>query len=119
MVRFIALLIASLVVAITALADEGHHHDELSGQQLGTVHFPVSCAPGVQKTFERGVALLHSFAFDTAEATFRQVAEEDPHCAMAYWGIAKTFDRNISEEWNDSIRSTPMITKQQHFMHLH
>ncbi len=47
---------------------------------------PTSCNPKVQKNFERGVALLHSFAFETAEATFRQVAQDDPHCAMAHWG---------------------------------
>jgi hypothetical protein len=37
--------------------------------------------------------LLHSFAFETAQDAFRQVADEDPRCAMAHWGIAKTFDR--------------------------
>ena len=93
MVRWVASLLAFVAVALSALADEGHHHDQLSEQQLGTVHFPTSCAPTVQKTFERGVALLHSFAFETAEATFRQVAQDDPHCAMAHWGIAKTFSR--------------------------
>jgi len=80
-------------LAVFSLADEGDHYDQLNGQDLGTVHFPTSCAPTVQKNFERGVALLHSFAFETAEATFRQVAQDDPHCAMAHWGIAKTFSR--------------------------
>ena len=80
-------------LAAASLADEDHHHDQLNEQQLGTVRFPTSCAATVQKTFERGVALLHSFAFETAEATFRQVAQDDPHCAMAHWGIAKTFSR--------------------------
>jgi hypothetical protein len=84
---------ACLLLVISAFADQGHHHDELTDQQLGTVHFPTSCAPGVQKNFERGVALLHSFAFETAEATFRQVADDDPQCAMAHWGIAHTFER--------------------------
>jgi tetratricopeptide (TPR) repeat protein len=94
MIRFIGLMIAVFVLIMpTVLADEGHHHDEVIQQQLGTVHFPTSCAPGVQKTFDRGVALLHSFAFDTAEATFRQVLKSDPHCAMAHWGIAKSMWR--------------------------
>ena len=93
MVRGIAFLLALVVMGLPALADEGHHHDELSDQQLGTVHFPISCAPGVQKTFESGIALLHSFAFETAEARFRQAAQDDPQCAMAHWGIAKTFSR--------------------------
>ncbi len=70
-----------------------HQHAELTEAQIGTVHFPTSCDSSVQKNLERGVALLHSFAFDTAEATFRQVAQDDPHCAMAHWGIAATFNR--------------------------
>ena len=93
MIRCVAFLLALVAMALPGLGDEGHHHDELSNQQLGTVHFPISCAPEVQGTFERGVALLHSFAFETAEARFRQVAQDDPHCAMAHWGIARTFSR--------------------------
>src|SRR6266513_2113787 len=93
MVRSIAFLLTFVALAFPALADEGHHHDDLSEQQFGSVHFPTSCNPKVQKNFERGVALLHSFAFETAEATFRQVAQDDPHCAMAHWGVAKTFSR--------------------------
>src|SRR5579864_2554715 len=81
------------LLVVSAVADQGHQHDELTKLQLGAVHFPTSCAPGVQPNFERGVALLHSFAFETAEATFRQVAADDPQCAMAHWGIAKTFSR--------------------------
>src|SRR6059058_4154667 len=89
-------LVFALLFAHVPLASSSAQHQhaaELSEQQVGTVHFPISCDPGVQKTFERGVALLHSFAFETAEATFRQVAEQDPHCAMAHWGIAATFRR--------------------------
>ncbi len=29
----------------------------------GKVEFPISCAPGVQSEFSRGVALLHSFFY--------------------------------------------------------
>src|SRR2546421_13095010 len=88
MVRSIAFLLTFVALAFPALADDGRHHDELSEQQLGTVHFPISCAPSVQKSFERGVALLHSFAFETAEHIFRQIGQDDPRCAMAHWGIA-------------------------------
>jgi len=83
-------LFTALIIVLPCLADEGHHQHELTAEQLGTVHFPTSCSPGVQKDFERGIALLHSFAFDTAEQTFRQVLAKDPSCAMAHWGIAKS-----------------------------
>lgn len=69
-----------------AAADEGHHHEELTQEQLGTVHFPVSCAPEVQKSFEKGVALLHSFWYEEAEKAFHEIEKQDPKCAMAYWG---------------------------------
>ena len=42
-------------------ADEGHHHEELTETQLGTVHFPVSCAAGgaeAVRARRRAVALL-------------------------------------------------------------
>jgi hypothetical protein len=46
--------------------------------------------PAVQQQFDRGVALLHSFAYTAAENVFQGVAEQDPRCAMAHWGIAMT-----------------------------
>jgi hypothetical protein len=88
--KILAFAIALLVgCACPMLADdEGRHHEDLTEQQLGTVHFPVSCAVAVQKPFERGVALLHSFWYEEAEKDFTQIAKDDPKCAMAQWGIA-------------------------------
>ena len=63
-------------------------HDHPPPLKLGHVSFPVSCAPQVQAGFNRGVALLHSFTYAAAADTFRQVAADDPGCAMAHWGIA-------------------------------
>ena len=65
-------------------ADDQHH----GTHELGRVHFPVSCSASGQNTFDRGVALLHSFWYDQAETTFSQIARTEPGCAMAYWGIA-------------------------------
>src|ERR1700690_687247 len=83
-------LAAVCVVAacsVSAVADDEHHHDMMESQ-LGTVHFPVSCTPEAQKTFEKGVALLHSFWYEEAEKTFLDVEKQDPKCAMAHWGAA-------------------------------
>src|SRR5436189_2425435 len=57
----------------------------------GTVDFPVSCVPSVRAEFIRGVALLHSFFYEEARRIFTEVAEKDPTCAMAQWGIAMTW----------------------------
>ena len=67
-----------MLFAFGALADEGHHHEDMTPDQLGTVHFPVSCAASVQKPFERGVALLHSFWYEEAEKEFQEIAKDDP-----------------------------------------
>ena len=59
-----------------------------AGQKLGTVAFANSCAPEAQESFERGVALLHSFSFAAGEKAFREALDRDPACAIATWGIA-------------------------------
>jgi hypothetical protein len=57
----------------------------------GTVDFKVSGAPEMRSEFIRGVALLHSFFYEEARRIFTSVAEQDPNCAMAQWGIAMTW----------------------------
>ena len=97
MKTFAGILLTLLFCATPSFADEGQHHEELTQEQLGTVHFPVSCSPSVQKPFERGVALLHSFWYEQAEATFEQIAKDDSRCAMAHWGIAMSLWHQL---WN-------------------
>jgi tetratricopeptide (TPR) repeat protein len=58
---------------------------------VGKVTFPITCSPEVQSDFARGVALLHSFFYEEARRVFTSVAERDPKCAMAQWGIAMTW----------------------------
>ena len=72
----------------SALAHDMHDHAAITGEELGKVHFPVSCATAEAKPFERGVALLHSFWYEEAGKQFEAIAKQDPHCAMAHWGIA-------------------------------
>jgi tetratricopeptide (TPR) repeat protein len=94
-------LLFCLVILIsfngTAVGDEtpAHHHD--ATEKLGTISFPVSCAPGSQKAFERGVALMHSFGYEEAEAQFIDITKQDPACAMAHWGIALSLFHQIWE----------------------
>lgn len=82
--------------SLALFADDSHSH--LSpGEKLGSVSFPISCAAGVQKPFERGVALLHSFEYESADAQFKDVAKQDPGCAMADWGQAMSLYHQL---WN-------------------
>jgi hypothetical protein len=102
MKRLSWLLILSFLLTSAAFAadddKEHHHHEDLTETQLGTVHFPTSCAVSVQKPFERGVALLHSFWYEEAEKEFLQIAKDDPKCAMAHWGIAMSVWHQL---WNE------------------
>ena len=56
--------------------------------KVGEVGFPVSCSAEARQQFTRAVALLHSFWYEEAVKAFTGVAETDPSCAMAYWGVA-------------------------------
>jgi hypothetical protein len=67
-----------------------HHHAADGSEQLGQVSFPTSCAARSQKPMERGIALLHSFGYTEAQMQFQAIAQDDPACAMAHWGIAMT-----------------------------
>src|SRR4030095_2857021 len=58
--------------------------------KLGKVDFPISCTAPAQQEFNRAVALLHAFEYGAAQSAFTTVADSDPTCAMAYWGLAMT-----------------------------
>src|SRR5260221_13494857 len=100
----IALLVLSCLFTLSAFADDEkgdkdhHHNEDLTDTQLGTVHFPISCAESVKKRFARGVALLRSFWYEEAEKEFLDIAKDDPNCAMAHWGVAMSIWHQL---WND------------------
>lgn len=86
--RFLSALIAGLFLLMgTIWADEGHHH-ALSEQEIGSVQFSTSCSTQVAIPFNRAMALLHSFQYEKTREAFIEIAQQDPKCAMAYWGIA-------------------------------
>ena len=57
-------------------------------KQFGSVEFETSCSEEEKKDFNLAVALLHSFEYDEAEKVFAEIIDEEPECAMAYWGVA-------------------------------
>src|SRR3981189_4018021 len=75
---FISTLIAPLDQTVARAAEE----------RLGEVDFPISCSPAAQQQFNRAVAMQHSFFFPETVKAFTAIAEKEPSCAMAYWGIA-------------------------------
>ncbi len=58
---------------------------------IGAAHFPITTAnPEVQKWFDQGNALLHSFWYYEAERAFRWCAKLEPGNPMPYWGMARS-----------------------------
>jgi len=96
--------LASVLLLFTGsfrLAHGQHNHQggaEVGPERLGQVSFPSSCSPAAQKPFERAVALLHSFQYEAAEKGFKDVARKDPHCGIAYWGVAMSLYHVIWEQ---------------------
>lgn len=84
------LVFVTFLLAFCSVCPAQEMHSHNPSEQLGQVSFPISCQASVQSEFNRSVALLHSFAYRDAEQSFRAVAERDPGCAIAYWGMAMT-----------------------------
>jgi hypothetical protein len=86
-VRLVFLTLCAVLV--TAQENHSQHQHAIAG--LGTVEFPTSCNDTAQKLISRAVALLHSFGYEAARITFQDAAKADPTCAMAHWGVARTW----------------------------
>jgi len=97
-----ALAAAALLVAEPAFAADQEHRDHPAPEKLGAVTFQTSCDPTVKAGFERAVALLHSFAYAASRTAFGAVADKDPRCAMAFWGMAMSHYHALWEPQVDS-----------------
>ncbi len=92
-----------LLVPLLALADDAPGHSAHGSafdsgmrtrpwvmQGIGDTPFPITAKnPEVQKWFDQGNALLHSFWFEEAERSFRWCLKLDPDNALAYWSRAR------------------------------
>src|SRR3954466_13251880 len=81
--RIARTLLASTMIALLSGAVA-----RATEERLGEVNFPISCSPAAQQQFNRAVAMQHSFFFPETVKAFTAIAEKEPSCAMAYWGIA-------------------------------
>jgi tetratricopeptide (TPR) repeat protein len=84
-------LFAAAVITAALSAGASGQQSSQQDQKLGKVSFPTSCDPKVQAEFDRGVAMLHSYWFVYARRTFEGILQQDPTCAMAYWGVAMDY----------------------------
>ena len=81
--RIARVLLASTLAATLSLAVACANEE-----RLGEVNLPISCSPAAQQQFNRAVAMQHSFFFPETVKAFTAIAEKEPSCAMAYWGVA-------------------------------
>lgn len=88
-------LISAILFPVSFAAQEAHNHP--APEKLGAVSFQTSCKPETREQFNRAIALLHSFAYTSAAEAFQAVAERDPGCAIAHWGIAMTHYHQLWE----------------------
>ena len=87
--RQAALVIGACVPLLSASAQtQPEHAGHSIGEHFGSVHFPISCSPDAQRQFDRAVAMLHSFFYPETVKAFSAIAQAEPSCAMAYWGVA-------------------------------
>ena len=81
------MIVATALAATRLPAQHGH-----GSEGVGRAHMETSCAPAVQATFDRALALLHNFWYARALTQFMEVQKADPDCALAYWGAAMTYN---------------------------
>lgn len=78
-----ALFLAVLLAGAAGAAEHEH-------ASLGKVDFPVSCSAPAQQQFNQAITLLHHMTYPQARQAFEHIAQTEPGCAMAHWGVAMT-----------------------------
>jgi hypothetical protein len=99
-------LVLGFVVLGGTLALRGQQSHQHEAGRLGMVKFANSCAARIQPDLARGMALLHSFEFGPAMDAFKLVADADPSCAIAHWGIAMS---QWSNPFSNALRPVPQL----------
>jgi tetratricopeptide (TPR) repeat protein len=81
-------IVAAAILAVSPISTGARADAQSEAKAIGEVNFPISCAPDSQKMFKQAVWTLHSFWYPEALKAFTAIAQAEPGCAMAYWGIA-------------------------------
>lgn len=85
--------------------NEGPRQASVLIEGTGKVGIPIKTTwKDGQAYFNQGLGQLHGFWYYEAERSFRQIAANDPDCAMAYWGMAMA-------NWENPARARGFIDK--------
>src|SRR4026208_2545685 len=94
--KSISLFLVCFAVAQTVFAADKIPGPLLDG--LGDLHHPVTTeSKQAQRYFDQGMRLLFGFNHKEAIRSFRSVAQLDPQCAMAHWGVAYAFGPHVNK----------------------
>jgi tetratricopeptide (TPR) repeat protein len=99
-------------IANVANSHDGHKNEDIILKDLGNlgkVNFAISCDTETQKAFNIGVGLLHHMMYAQAEQLFQKSIEQQPNCAMLYWGYSMSLFHPL---WPDRI-TEEALTKGQ------
>lgn len=80
---------------------------------LGNQSFPISTVSAqAQLWFDRGLAWCYGFNHEEAVRCFQKAIDEDPTCAMGYWGIAFATGPFYNKPWGwyGELERGPAIT---------
>jgi peroxiredoxin len=98
-----------------AAFDEGPRTQPWVMPHIGEAKFPITTKnPEVQKWFNQGNALLHSFWDYEAERAFRWALKLEPENAMVYWGLARATNGDRSSEFlREAVKRKASVSERE------
>lgn len=89
--NFLSFFILFFLLFLQSSISFAQDHSTKHKDAVGKIDFPVSENKEIQEQFNYALAMLHHMMYDHAEIEFKKIAEQEPDCAMAYWGIAMSY----------------------------
>jgi peroxiredoxin/tetratricopeptide (TPR) repeat protein len=82
---------------------------------IGSAPFPITTNNAeVQKWFNQGNAMLHSFFFYEAERAFRWCLKLEPDNAMAYWGLSNAAQGDRGADFiREAVKRKDKVTERE------
>ncbi len=98
-----------------AAFDSGPRQKPWVMEGIGSAPFPITTKnPEVQKWFNQGNAMLHSFFFYEAERAFRWCLKLEPDNAMAYWGLANAAQGDRAQDFiREAVKRKDKVTERE------
>jgi tetratricopeptide (TPR) repeat protein len=93
-----ALIALALASPVVTLAEPPAAASETQLENVGNLSFPTSASPEAQRSFLRGVAILHSFGWKQAIAEFKRAQQAQPDFALAYWGESLCYNHPLNSQ---------------------